>query len=155
MKKSGLVFLMILAALVLAWGTRAEAQTFLGEFCWNITITEKETGPIPPETIPARMGVTYMGGVYYTLQGIASPPEGPVVLEGTGIVQGPQVLILLNMTHDEIGFETRHETSTFHMVLSASNLSGTTWDVGTNFNTSTRTFDNHYSAGTATFTACP
>jgi hypothetical protein len=155
MKKSGLVFLMILAALVLAWGTRAEAQTFLGEICWNITITEKDTGPIPPETIPARMGVTYMGGVYYTLQGIFSLPEGPAVLEGTGIVQGSQVLITFNMTHDEIPFVTRRLTSTFHMVLSASNLSGTTWDVGIAFNTATRTFAPHYSAGTATFTSCP
>lgn len=159
MKKSSLVIPMILAALVLPWGTRAEAQTFLGEFCWNITTTEKKAGPISSETLPVRMGVTYMGGVYYTLQGISSGPEGqgPVVLGGTGIVQGTQVLLTLDSAYDESRSVTnpKRKISTFQMVLSASDLSGTYWDVGTNFNTSTRTFDNHYSAGTATFTTCP
>jgi len=155
MKKSGLVILMILAALVLAWGTRAEAQTFLGEFCWQITGTENESGPIPPETALARMGVTYLGGSYYLLQGIANSPDGPVILNGTGIFYGSQVLMSLSLSQDHTPFDHWRDSSIIQMTLNASSLSGTWWDVGNSFNLTTRTFLPMYGAGTATFITCP
>lgn len=155
MKKSGLAILMILAALVLAWGTRAEAQTFLGEFCWQMTGTENESGPIPPETALARMGVTYLGGSYYLLQGIANSADGPVILNGTGIFYGSQVLMTLTLSQDHTPFDHWRDGSTVQVTLDASSLSGTFWDVGSSFNPTTRTFGPMYSAGTATFTSCP
>jgi hypothetical protein len=156
MKKSGLAILMILAALVLAWGTRAEAQTFLGEFCWQMTGTENETGPIiPPETALARMGVTYLGGSYYLLQGIANSTDGPVILNGTGIFYGSQVLMSLSLSQDHTPIGPWRDSSTVQVTLNASSLSGTWWDVGSSFNPTTRTFGPMYGAGTWTFTSCP
>lgn len=77
---------------------KAGADTFLGEFCWNITLTENESGPKTPETILVRMRVTNVAGISYTLQGIASSPDCPAVVDGTGILSGSQVLMTLAMS---------------------------------------------------------
>lgn len=151
--RRSVVFLAILTGFVVLSATSTMAGTFLGEFCWSVTINEDETGPITPQTFPARMGVTNMGGNYFTLQGLATSPSGTSVLQGTGVLSGGQVL--MNLTRSESSPGSR-DSGIIHFTLNASSLNGSLSEIGHYFNTTSRQFSTYYSGGNVTFMpSCP
>ena len=153
----------IALALVLGWGgEQASAAAYLGEFCWQVTLTENETGPTTGNTLLFRLGVTQMGGQYYSVQGTrtvtnppAAPGAAPVFLHGAGFVSGTEVIITANSTYDGTPEPAIRSGRSFQLRLNPVNFNGTLWSTFTDFDVAGRTFADHYVAGPATFTACP
>ncbi len=149
---------------LLGWSMeRAGAVNYLGEYCWTGTITENETGPATGNTLLFRLGVTQMDGLYFSFQGtriVTNPPPGalpsyPVFAHGGAVIFGNEVIITGHSTYDgNPNYPTRSGRS-FQLKLSLANLNGTFWSEFTDFDTTARTFTDHYAAGSATFSACP
>ena len=142
--------------LLLAGASPTAAQVYLLKCRWNITITENETGPIPPQTSVAHLDLTYIGGISFLFQGyIEMPGESAIpVTGGTGIIKGSEFLLSLDGTKDDSPAPGRG-SGLYQMRLNLSTFSGSIWFIGNDFNTSTRSFDQDYGAGTATFAGCP
>lgn len=156
MKKWSGFFSLVLLVFILFPTPSAIAQSYIGTFCWSVTVTEKETGPIsPPDTFLSKFDVVYLGGASYALQGKALPPgDNPAILAGTAHIIGSDVYMNLSLTQTHVS-EPWRDTGAMQVKLSLPGLNGTFYEVGNDFNPSTRTFGPHYSAGTVTLTSCP
>ena len=142
--------------LLLAGASPAAAQVYLLKCHWNITMTEDETGPIPPENSVAHLDLTYIGGISFLFQGYVEIPGGSglPVIGGTGIIKGSEFLLTTTTTQDHSGIPWR-DSGVSHVRLDLTTFNGIFWAIRNDFNRSTRAFDTGYSAGTATFLGCP
>lgn len=134
----------------------AMAQTYVGKFCFSSTITERESGPVsPPETIPfvSQFDVTHLGGNAYALVGSIAIPDQPFVTTGLATVIGGD--IYANMTGTQSHPDSWRDTGVNHTRINLATLSGSFYEVGHDYNTSTRTWDDRYTAGTVKQAACP
>jgi len=105
-------------------------------------------------TFLSRFDVQYLGGASYALQGKALPPgDNPVILAGTAHIIGSDVYMNLSLTQTHVS-EAWRDTGAMQVRLSLPSLNGTFYEVGNDFNPSTRTFGPHYSAGTVTLASC-
>jgi hypothetical protein len=162
--RHGAVGILLGLALLLGWSREGtSAVTYLGEACWVATVTEDETGPGIGNTLLFRFGITQMGGPYYSFQGtriITNPAQGslprnPVFLAGGAVVSGNEVIFDGHSTYDgNPNYATRSARS-FQLKVNLSDLNGTFWSNSTDFNTTARTFTDHYNTGPATFSTCP
>ena len=142
--------------LLLAGASPAAAQVYLLKCRWNITMTEDETGPIPPENSVAHLDLTYIGGISFIFQGYVEIPGGSglPVIGGTGIIKGSEFLLTMAYTQDESPVAWR-SSWLVQLRLNLSTFIGIVWIIGNGFDTSTRLFETGYMAGTATFAGCP
>jgi hypothetical protein len=147
------IVLVILLAIVVFCSDipRAIAGDYLGEFCWSFLKTENENGPKVEGPVLMRAGVTYVGGAYYTLQGISGISD-PVIFGGTATIVGNKVYMTLNETQ---GTSQWRDSGIIQVQLDISTLNGNLWDNYVSFKTNTHEFGAGYAAGTMTFTACP
>ncbi len=133
----------------------AMAQGYLGKYCWTLTITTRETGSVTPETFAFQADVLYLGGESYSLNGKVVPSgDNPAVYSGTGIVIGGTLYASMagSQSHASSGWQ---DSSVMHLELDVSTLNGTMYDVGNDFNPSTKEFTRRYTAGSAALTTCP
>jgi hypothetical protein len=139
--------------------TKAEASApdYWGEYCWLFQQSEDEHGPKVVESFLMRVGVTYIGGAYFTLQGyVTIPNDNPIISNGFAVIIGNEVHITMNTSQEHITTPYR-DSGVAHASLSLSTLNGTWWSNYISFNAQTRDLANEtaYSAGTMTFTGCP
>lgn len=156
MRISGSLFGVLLVAFFLLHARDAMAQSYMGKFCWNVTVTERWPGPWTPKTILASFDVMHMGGVSYALQGaVLLPDDNPFVLTGAAHIIGGHIYMNL-MTTQTHASEPWRDTGVMQVKLALSNLNGTFYEVSNAFNPSSP-FDDPlgYAAGTLTFTSCP
>lgn len=154
MRIGGSLFGVVLVAFFLFHAPDAIAQSYMGNFCWNVTVTEEEPGPVTPMTFLARFDVMHMGGVSYALQGAAfRPGENPLILAGAAVIIGSDLYMNLTLTTTKAGAE--RDTGVMQVKLALSGLNGTFYLVANNFHPSTVTFGPNYNSGTLTFTSCP
>jgi hypothetical protein len=151
----GFVSIFCLAGMICS---KAEATPpdYWGEYCWSFLQTEDELGPYVVGPFVMRMGVTYMGGAYFTLQGLINeaPDPDPVIIGGSATIVGNKVFMTLNNTQDDTTTLWRY-SGTFQVQLDISTLNGTWWSNFVSFNTDTLDVGIEYGAGTLTFTTCP
>lgn len=143
-------------ALMLFPAAGAMAQTYVGKFCFSSTVTERETGPVsPPETfaIVSQYDVTHLGGNAYALVGSLAIPDQPFVTTGLATVIGSDIYV--NMTSTQSHPDSWRDTAVSQTRINLATLSGTFYEVGRDYNASTRTWDNRYTAGTVKQAACP
>lgn len=154
-KRGIVIFLAIIAIILFSNVPKAIAGDYLGEFCWLFQKTEDEHGPKVEGPFLMRAGVTYMGGAYYTLQGVLDAPSGPSILNGGAVIVGNEVLVTANESHDHGLTKPYRDSGIVQMRINLSNLNGSWWNVRNDFDTLTRSFNDGYAAGTVTFTTCP
>jgi hypothetical protein len=132
----------------------ATAPDYWGEYCWSFLQTEDELGPYVVGPFIMRMGVTYMGGAYFTLQGLIDEAPDPAIIGGSATIVGNKVFMTLNDTQDDSTTQWRH-SGILQVQLDISTLNGTWWRNYTSFSTDTLDVVIEYTAGTVTFTTCP
>ncbi len=143
----------------ISWGEGTVPQNpvpnFQGEQCWSIHITEDANPPADGGTALMRVGVTYMGDAYYSLQGFVTiPNSNPVIVDGSAVIVGNEVFVHVNMSVDN-SLELNRDGIIGQMRLDISTLNGTIWSIADQFDTVTREFVHYYNAGTVTLTTCP
>jgi hypothetical protein len=119
-----LILLVCAVGLAAALAPAAEAQSFLGEYCWTVQPANN-----PPAL--ARFGVTNQGGPYYILQGyVTGAPTGVPLFFGSGIMNGGKLYLSFTMTMDE-GFW--QNASQMRGEMDGTTLNGSMWELGTNY----------------------
>jgi hypothetical protein len=150
-----IALVLVISVIICGSLSSAKAGDYLGEYCWSVSKTENEQGPDPEGPFIMRAGVTYVGGGYYTLQGIIQTPEpDPFIFGGTATVVGSKIYITINGSQDHSTNNWR-DSGVMKIQLDSSTLGGTWWTNYMTFNTVTHVAEINYSAGTTTFTACP
>jgi hypothetical protein len=126
------------------------SQTYMGKVCMLVTVTERQTGAVSEPQRAIELDVTNLGGNTYAVAGaMATPPDQPFVVTGSGTIVGGE--LYLNMTATLTHSDGWMDTGINQTRLNLANLSGTFYEIGHDFNRPGRIFDNsRFSAGTAT-----
>lgn len=154
MKKTILILFYILIS---ASNTLAQDPSFMGKYCWDLIITDDTTGLTLPATFILTTDIVKMGRASYSLIGyVTDSGDNPAIFSGVGqIIDSTLYLSLIgSQRHLNGGWR---DSSVLHAEINTSTLSGTFYDVGNDFNATTRARDSsRYSAGTIEIaTSCP
>lgn len=129
----------------------ANAQVFMGQYCWTVTITHEDGYTVPPPQPQAlvRFGVTNTGPSYYLLQGFVDlGPDGYPLLMGSGIAVGPSIFFTFALTHDAGFWKSK---SQLQAVLDGS-LNGSMWEIGQEYDSGSPTpYYNYYTQMALTY----
>jgi hypothetical protein len=134
---------------------RADAETYLGEACWTVTVNERLPGPVAPEEFLLRTAFIYVGGAHFRMQGTFPEGGGTAVVSGPGEVVGTNLVFTLTFSRDKRPGLSLVDSGTMELRMSPQTWIGTFWAINTNFNTTSRTFLQDFAAGTVVLTACP
>lgn len=150
---------MFVPAALLFPAADALAQSFVGTYCWNMTVTDTTvTGRVVPFSYVMKTGITNMGNnSSYTLIGYVNDPgDNPFTVSGSGQIIGSRLYLDLSGSQSHISGGWR-DTSAVHASLDTATFSGTFYDIGNDFNAVSRQVDGtRYTAGTiALASACP
>ncbi len=139
---------------------QVQAQGFrpivLGEFCWQVLITEDQDGPVTENPIMVRAVLTYLGGKHFTLQGTAEMPNGdrPPVFGGSGMIIGNGLIFTVSIGQEH-SLSQWVDMGVAQIRLDLATLSGTIVQTRLDFDRTNREFEQCYGAGTLTFMPCP
>jgi hypothetical protein len=143
---TGLIFLGMTTSHALA----ANSFNFLGETSWAITINESFPSPPPPFAITMTGAISRLAPNYYLFQGSVVPPQeaqdNPIFLSGSGNILNGKLVLTLNATQLHPG--DNRDTSILQVVLDPSDLSGTFYEVGHDYNRGEQKFMDRFTAGT-------
>lgn len=145
--------LALILGLSLAPARAASTPVYLGQTSWTVTLTANTSDPgSVGQSFPVTGGITRLGDNYYQFQGYVSDPNGPFVMSGGGVLVNGQVILSLNTTQNHAD-STWRDTGVMQVTLNESDLSGSLYEVGHDFDTgSPGGYDQRYSAGTLTRT---
>ena len=148
------VFLLLtLAAVLFLSGESVLAQTFSGNMCFDMRITEDEDGPVN-KAITAKMHAVALDQIQSTVSGVVQVPnDGLFVTTGMAIVQGKLIFINLTGTQTHLT-EPWRDSAIMQIRLIATTMKGTFWTIGHDFNTADGIFDSTYASGTIAKVAC-
>jgi hypothetical protein len=153
---TAMLFLGLTAANALA----GNSFNFLGQTTWTVTISERETGPVTPFSITMTGAISKLGPNYYLFQGsVQIPDDNPFFLSGGGSLvtlhdaQTPTLVLTLNTSQLHTDFN--RDTGIMHVEINPSNLNGTFYEVGHDFNRdpNSRSFSQRFTAGSLSTTA--
>jgi hypothetical protein len=134
----------------------AMAQSYVGKYCWTMTILASDSGAPIPFSILTTFDVTHLGGTTYFLTGYALPPgDNPFLVSGTAQAAGSDIYLNLTGSQDHRPYMQWLDSSHINGKLNAATLNGTMSDVGHDRNMITGSYGGHFSSGTLTLTPCP
>lgn len=143
----------LLATLVAAPGW-ALAQAYVGRVCLVSTVTARQTGPVTPQAMTMQLDVTNLGGTTYAVSGWLPTADQPFVVTGQATVIGGE--LYFNMTTSQRHADGWMDTGVNQTRVSLATMTGTFYEIGHDFNTVGRTFDNsRYTAGTVSLSLNP
>jgi hypothetical protein len=128
---------------------------YLGKTTWTGTITDATKTEDIGATFTVTGGISKVGDEFYLFQGyVTLPDDGPFVMSGSGFMNGNT----LKFTLSESQFHTSNswrDSGVMHVSMDKTTLNGTLYDIGHDFNTSTRQFAPRYTAATLTLSGQP
>jgi hypothetical protein len=127
-----------------------------GNYCWNIKITEDQSGIIPPEIYTMKLHIVPVGNkTTAIIRGsvIVTDDYSPVV---TGIASISSSSINANLDISQRHKDnTWNDTSSLQIIINQSTLIGTFFQIGLDFDRTTKKFDTRYSRGQLIPIKCP
>lgn len=147
---SALLILGVSASNVLA----ASSVTYLGKTTWTAYIND-DTGGHAGVSFTITGGVSKVGDEFYLFQGyVTSGTDGPFVMSGSGFMNGSTLEFTLSESQQHTS-ETWRDSGVMHVIIDKTTQNGTFYDIGHDFDTSARTWDQRYTAGTLTLSGSP
>ena len=151
-KSCWVYFIVCLIALLFSGIPSVWAEGFIGECCWTMNVTERD-GNVVNESYVVKYGVSHMGGVYYSFQGVAL--EGaPAIFQASGIIIGSDIHMTWNHSENHSPDSSR-DIGTGNVKLNLSTLSGPFFGINEFYDRSNNTFEKSFAAGTMTPITCP
>ena len=145
--------MLFLLGLSIAHALAASSVTYLGKSTWTATITDStqnQTGA----TFTITGGISKVGGEFYLFQGYVNPDnDGPFIIGGSGVLIGNTIYFTLSESQNHTS--TWRDGGVMHVEIDKTSQGGTFYDIGHDFDTNARTFDQRYTAGTLTRTGSP
>jgi hypothetical protein len=149
-----LTALMILG-LSVSTALAVNSVNYLGKTTWTAKITDDNK----PEKIGVEFivtgGISKVGDEFYLFQGyVTVGTDGPFVMSGSGIMVGTELVFTLSESQQHTS-ETWRDSGVMHVTINTSTQNGTFYDIGHDFNTGTREFDQRFTAGNLTLKGPP
>ena len=152
MKKFSIMLMVCLSVIGFVFGVhpgQAEADDFLGDFCWDFSSSVDED----PVTATVKLGVRHMGGAHYLASGIITVTS-PLVFQmpafGNVEFVGDKIHVTLSYQgrryENEESFTVGTDMTT--IILDPATLNGTTRGIGIYYDGA------ELSEGTVTFRSC-
>ena len=151
------MILMLFCVLISASNALAQDPNFMGKYCWDLTITDTTTDTPILSTFILTTDIVKMGTASYSLIGyVTDPGDNPAIFSGVGQVIGSTLYLSMIGSQNHLIGGWR-DSSVLHAEINTSTLGGTFYDVGNDFNATTRARDSsRYTAGTIQIaTTCP
>ncbi|MEW6658594.1 MAG: hypothetical protein AB1424_08020 [Thermodesulfobacteriota bacterium] len=128
---------------------------YLGKTTWTSTITATTvTGVNPGDTFTITGGISKVGDEFYLFQGyVTSDTDGPFVISGSGFMMGNTLVFTCSESQQHSG--SSHDSGVMHITINKTDLSGTFYDIGLDYDTTGKTFDQRYTAGTLALAGSP
>ena len=126
--------------------------TYLGKTTWTGKITQSTDTSNVNATFTVVGGISKVGDEFYAFQGyVTLDNDGPFVMSGSGFLMGTTLVFTLSESQEHTDNSWR-DSGVMHIKVDQSTLNGTFYDIGLDYNTSTKVFDQRFSAGTLTRT---
>jgi hypothetical protein len=150
--------LLILAIMLIANWTGISDAAIAGEddYCWNVRITQDETGPVTAPLMLVKLHIVPIGnGTTAIMNGrINIVGDAPFMLNGVAAVGA--TFITANLTssqkHTTNGWR---DTGVMQVNINNSTMNGTFYEVGNDFDSTNHVFGPHYASGTLITRTCP
>lgn len=146
--RPGRAWRLFLLGLLLTLPLSGWAQSYLGKVCMISTVTTRDEGPVTPERFAGEFEVSNLGGTTYSVAGTVPSSTGePMVATGMATVVGGD--LYFNMVMTQAHTDGWRDTGINRTRLSLATMAGTFYEIGHDYNTVTRTYDQtRYTAGT-------
>jgi hypothetical protein len=126
--------------------------TYLGKTTWTATITDDNKPSKIGASFTITGGISKVGDEFYLFQGyVTVGTDGPFVMSGSGFMMGSTLVFTLAESQKHTS-ESWRDSGVMHVSVDTSTLNGTFYDIGHDFDASSRTFDQRYTAGNLTCT---
>jgi hypothetical protein len=135
------------------------AQAIPDDLCLKVTLTENEQGPLPtPKKFTMNVHLFTVNGTHFTIWGkVVVSGDAPFYVGGTGILESTMVTMNLTTSqkHTAADLDNNYwrDTGIMQVKYNISTNKGTWYEVGHDFATPNRVFDQRYSAGS--LVKCP
>ncbi|MEW6658595.1 MAG: hypothetical protein AB1424_08025 [Thermodesulfobacteriota bacterium] len=137
----------------------ATLVNYLGKTTWLATITDHTTPSMIGQTFTITGGVSKVGDEFYLFQGyVTFAADDPIVLSGSGFQTGNTLIFTMCMSQNHTTGSTQQywrDGGVVRASMDKTSQDGTFYDIGHDFNTSTRTFRERFTAATLTRTGSP
>lgn len=154
--KSKNLFQIVSFMLILGFGLSnalaGSAVTYLGKTTWTGKITQASDSKNIDSTFTVVGGISKVGDEFYGFQGyVTLDNDGPFVMSGSGFLMGTTLVFTLSESQEHTDNSWR-DSGVMRVSVDQSTLNGTFYDIGLDYNTGTKVFDQRFSAGTLTRT---
>ncbi len=124
---------------------------YLGKTTWTLKITDATDKTNIGASAIVTGGISKVGDEFYLFQGyVTLAGDGPFVLSGSGYMTGNTLFFTLSSSQKHTSNKWC-DSGVMRVSISKLTLGGTFYDIGTDFNTDTRSFGLHrFAAGTLT-----
>ncbi|PKN28797.1 MAG: hypothetical protein CVU64_11440 [Deltaproteobacteria bacterium HGW-Deltaproteobacteria-21] len=147
-----IVSFMLILGLGFSNALAGSVVTYLGKTTWTAKITQASDSKNIGGTFTVVGGITKVGDEFYAFQGyVTSDSDGPFVMSGSGFLMGTTLLFTLSESQEHTDNSWR-DSGVMRVSMDQSTLNGTFYDIGLDYNTDTKMFDQRFSAGTLTRT---
>ena len=145
------VVLALLVVLVLnSVDARAVSSVnYLGRTTWTGTITDDSDNPANiGDTFTLTGGISRVGDEFYLFQGyVTLPDDGPFIMSGSGALIGSTLYLTISESQKHTDSAWR-DSGVMHVSLDKATMNGNFFDIALSFNSTTRMFDQGFTAGT-------
>jgi hypothetical protein len=146
--------LLLLLGLSIAHALAASSVTYLGKSTWTATITDDTDSGQIGATFSVTGGISKVGDEFYLFQGyVTTGMSGPFIMTGSGILIGDTLYFTLVESQQHTGSD--RDGGVMHVEIDKTSQNGTFYDIGHDFNTTSRAFSQRFSAGSLTRTGSP
>jgi hypothetical protein len=145
------VFVMVFVA-----GTMgvSEGQLVTGDYCWTVRVTQDEEGAVTVPAMTVKFHITVLDPTNVVMAGkVNVAGDDPFTIMGVGTVMGAN--LVANLTTSQIHGDGWRDTGVMRATIKASDLSGTFYEIGHDFDTASRGFDQRYTSGRLVPRKCP
>ena len=146
---------LLLLGLSIAPALAASSVTYLGKTTWTATITESTVvGNNPGDTFTVTGGISKVGDEFYLFQGYVNPgTDGPFIMSGSGVLIGNTIFFTASESQEHTG--ASRDSGVMHLSINKTDLSGTFYDIGTDYDRVQNKWNQRYTAGTLALAGSP
>lgn len=128
---------------------------YLGKTSWTATIDYTTvTGVKKGDTFTITGGISKVGDEFYLFQGyVTSDTDGPFIISGSGFLMNDTLIFTCSESQQHTG--VGRDGGVMHISINKSDLSGSFYDIGHDFDTEQGTFNSRYTAGTLVRSGAP
>lgn len=158
MKTRFLVLALTTALLILGLSIASAlgaSVNYLGKSTWTATIDYTTVSGVTPGTkFTITGGISKVGDEFYLFQGyVTSDTDGPFVISGSGFLMANTLIFTCSESQQHAG--VGRDSGVMHITINKTDMSGSFYDIGHDFDTEQGTFNSRYSAGTLTLSGSP